>query len=146
MNRDRIMGLRSGSEMNRIVAREFMGWTDIQKDARGRMSGFCHYRKKNFLVPNYSGSLNAAWAIVERLKRLRYEIQVNEYGQSPPQVTLFDAHENWVTVDSRTLPEAICKAALLTKVWDRCKQELELEKAISNGKVTCIEERRRTKL
>lgn len=122
------------------VAREVMGWTDVDLDSDGQC--FCGIRPdqpgRGLYVPPYSRELGAAWLVVEKLRQDGWLVTVKLMPDGFPFRGSVDSDEQWkvkVAVEltwmpqktaedcrrSITLhpfalgdevPETICKAAL----------------------------------
>ncbi len=96
MNREEILAMKPGPELDALVAKKVMGWIEMDEPESTRLL----YRMPKW----YSTHIGPAWLVVEQLKDRFRGIE-------------------WYTIEWRasfgigayapTVPEAICKAALL---------------------------------
>jgi hypothetical protein len=120
MNREEIMQMEAGRELDALVAKKVMGWKYGQ--AGVDWSGWVGVNprpSKEANLGHFSPSTNisAAWEVVEKLKENQYSL---------PQIYLTDSDNDWhvsvrvagdqgfIDIQSPTTPLAICRAALLT--------------------------------
>jgi hypothetical protein len=132
MTRDEILAMESGRELDAIIAEKLMGWTEFSpidatidygvgvngyrrnyaKDECGRCTWF----------PFYSTDISAAWEVVEKM-RVDHIYNMADFGRNmhkeKQHYVRFHPLNSGNTADDwlprfYTLPEAICKAALLT--------------------------------
>lgn len=102
LTREEIQGLLPGRELDELIAEQVMGWVSF---------------RIGHLIPNYSTDISAAWEVVENIMSMNLDVRI--YCVSMKINNLFDCviHEgdnNKVVVSMQpSLPEAICKAALL---------------------------------
>lgn len=120
MNREDVLGMKAGRELDALVAKYVMQ-LDMVDDTLPQLPKYYlpEYERTIFRdVPLYSSDISAVWEVVEELngkfsfniKRLGdYFYQDPEYGWQ----ALFTSREA-LMVTAKTAPEAICKAALLS--------------------------------
>lgn len=136
MNKEKILEMKPGSELNELVAERVMGECYHQYYKDGEDSIFCRKCKESrFYHQNsqsYSTDVSAAWRVLERIDgacdiKKRYRPHPDDPpcsgGRATYQVKLFlsdyDPYED-ALINKRmitspwcwTIPEAICKAAL----------------------------------
>lgn len=73
-------------------------------------------------VPNYFGSLDESWKLVEKLKieKKYFDIRINTWPDEC-QVTLLEEYNEWM-ISCRTLHEAIVKCALIAHMRGGSKE------------------------
>ena len=99
MNKEQILQLEAGIELDDAVHRKVMG------------------RKEPSLMhplPKYSADISAAWQVVKKVMSEGYSYFSN-YGDNKKWGVTY-AHSIGALVWADTIEEAICKAALLTKL------------------------------
>jgi len=147
MNKEEILTMEVGEELDKLVATEVMGEPipeftpenalDLQlagspfKSPKGNWLSLCKYDEGD--IPTwrplpYSTDISAAWLVVEKI--CNWDVGDNMLilkGQGPnlepteenERVGWWEAEINgdWgkVTAEGKIAPEAVCKAALLTK-------------------------------
>lgn len=100
-----------GRELDNLVAEKVIG-------AKRREDGSWRYSDQNYSdIPKYSTSIEDAWQVVEKLRRMRgagnITIQRNDGPDSAEWVCTFDHDEEKVGVGRHDeAPAAICIAAL----------------------------------
>lgn len=65
--------------------------------------------------PRYAEDISAAWEVVDKLKR-EWSISILNWGGDDPYEVIFGYQEGDCRSASQSLPEAICRAALLTTI------------------------------
>jgi hypothetical protein len=94
MNRDYILGLSVGEELNNLVTHEIMGYEN-----------------------NWSESISAAWEVVEKITSKGYDLKLHCVPlvvNNMFDCTIYNDEVELAHVAMKsTAPEAICKAALL---------------------------------
>lgn len=122
MNRDEILAMEPGRELDALVARKVMGWMQswspsgkceawFERQDDGSMRG------KHDIGWNPSKSISAAWEVVEKITK-----KAEEEGGGPIVELTHDG--DWhakigkLRAMARTAPEAICKAALQLAVME----------------------------
>lgn len=106
MKREKILAMKPGEHLDRIVALRVMGYEESKMmDGWVRLGALATYPKR------YSTDISAAWEVVEKIPvdiiHPYAGFRLTKLGNS---VTVsFDGTE----VSAKTAPEAICKAALL---------------------------------
>jgi len=142
MNIEEISEMKAGLVLDVIIAEKVMGyrWIDylwydgtLKKllwngndvpngDDFGRLNDDAELLIR-WDMPNYSSDISAAWKVVEQLRKNNLTIVMNDTGNQYRMrfLKVNDHIDEWVnnpndgfTVWSVTMPEAICKAALLT--------------------------------
>jgi len=136
MTRDEIQAMEASPELDKLVGEKIFGYsiyhydkdvpercyymlTDDKGDPVTPYEGWHTGERKTEEeawgdCPNYSEDIGAAWEVVEKLKE-KYAVAVVSYKSSvlckiqAPDSDSFDA-------DSKTAPEAICKAALIAEI------------------------------
>ncbi len=124
MNREEVVQLGNGKAMDILVAEQIMGWQLEKDDAEiKRLNGyFAHHEERRWWrMPNggwydeppaYSTSIAAAWQVVESLNTQGYKLHLSQGDQeSKAGFTLAVMNAEYIT--EKSVPEAICKAALL---------------------------------
>ena len=73
-------------------------------------------------VPDYPRSLDAAWLIVNELKRSHYSVEIQDAEVfTKPQVRFTKGNVSAMEMNSASVPEAICRAALKIVEMQRWK-------------------------
>jgi hypothetical protein len=122
MNREQILAMKPGPELNALVAEKVMGWKTnwLKTDWWEEINPNTHHHKGLVKDFNPSEDMSAAWEVVEKMKQKYFcEIAMSETE---------DGNWHWMArfilvltepytvktfrVVSPTAPEAICKAAL----------------------------------
>ena len=124
MNRDEILNMPAGYEINKLVAINVMGWALVNNHgAAGGKFWIGHGGSfgdiSEMYLPDFSGDMNVAWSVVDAMckKHFRYEIGGNFMGLAH-KYAAFD-NEQWADKNplykawADTMPLAICRAALL---------------------------------
>lgn len=139
MTRDEILKMKPGSELDILVAEKVLGWHRIE-GPHYDYNGPCEYGDVlipptlsteqayslmppigkvplgYFVTQKYSTKISAAWEIIEKLLAQDFIPVIQCYGNL---VTIYKETVNGIKticmVCGSTVPEAICKAALLTK-------------------------------
>ena len=108
MERDEIIIMQAGKKLNQLVWWKLfdMEPTPPNNDMN--------------LLPDYSGDMNVAWSVVEKMKSLGYEawlMNEQKYKEYPSQTYACKLYGNGesVFVLGKTMPHAICRAALLAR-------------------------------
>lgn len=110
--------LKPGRELDALIAEKVMGWTEIDLDPAKRSNSYnygfginpVHGIENAF--PNYSTDIAAAWPIVEMFKeRGDYKIEISAYPKDSCW-TIKAYGKKSCTTSAKTLPHAICLAAL----------------------------------
>lgn len=103
MTREEILAMDPGRELNIVVAENVFELQGLHL--------------MNEFLPDYSGSISAAWEVVEKMRtnKIYLDIRVwpDEYQVLPHQDENNKLIDRWI-VKSPSLPESICKAALLS--------------------------------
>lgn len=127
MTREDILAMVPGPELDRLVATEVKGITPYI-DSEGSFHNLYYVESKKAyrLIPKYSTDIAAAWEVVERINHHIIEISKREKirGYVTYRVWVFtrsleypdECWDRLVQVEGKTAPEAICKAALLSKL------------------------------
>lgn len=118
MNKEEILAMKAGEELDELIERDIFDWKP--KFKHGDVQEF--YRS-DFLP--YSTNISSAWQVVEKITKeldypfyLTYCKSIHEEDKQDWRATfaLFVKGLIHVYNDGKTAPEAICKAALLTKL------------------------------
>jgi hypothetical protein len=122
MNRDEIMKLEAGRELDTLVAEKVMGLTADKEHCpycgaemwigalRSRCSSCSEWRYGWY--KNYSDDISAAWEVVEKIREYIECIWPNDRGLWS-LLSYERLEEGLTTVSAETAPLAICRAALL---------------------------------
>ena len=122
MTKEEILAMEAGKELNKLIGEEIF---ELEvKDfwpVEPKPNGYSYhmrvsaegsgYRQAWDLLPHYSTDISAAWPVVEKLKDYYPKIEFNQYSRKWEVEFLLCA-----IALADTAPEAICKAALLTKL------------------------------
>ena len=108
--------MKPGRELDALIAEKMMGWTEIQIVAE-RAFGLPPSHVNTgwpaaFVIPNYSGNMYAAWKVVERMMRDKWDISIYSNAYSQFQVEFSNDLRDSGCVLTDTVPEGICLAAL----------------------------------
>lgn len=136
LTREQILAMPAAKDLNALVAENLMGYVRM-KDRDGDVelveSRLCDYMAKRFEskpsseplticdVPDYSNDTESAFEIVEKLRESKWMVTIQNlsfYGRLSWTVHFRNAdliNKEW-GVEQPTLPEAIAKCALLTKL------------------------------
>ena len=115
MNREEILNMPAGREMDALVAEKVMGFIKLQ------FPGLPKYQKPTkdgvvplYYVPNFSTDISAAWEVVEQVtKKSKFTVIEIRGGNELYQVAFwYPLKDSWHA--EGLLPLAICRAALLT--------------------------------
>ena len=125
MTRDEILALEPGPELDALVAEKVMGYMIRAEHVCGA-SGFgmpgdvCPGCREGRPGPFYSGKAHystdiaAAWEVAEKVIRWRGSIIAGARQYKPKcWVTISDLSPTPMSGTGETMPEALCKAALL---------------------------------
>ncbi|MTH32978.1 hypothetical protein GL282_09765 [Veillonella dispar] len=124
MKREEILALEPGIELDKLVAVQVMGWEIRQEDLPDHQSYREYYYRngekyENVDYPDHwqpSKYNDAAWEVVEKMRtnKIYLDIRVwpDEYQVLPHRDKNNECIDRCV-VRYQSLPEAICKAALL---------------------------------
>lgn len=118
---DTVEGIKTGRDLDALVAEKVMGWTGIEmsayvpygRDACGNdpsgEGGFYNSGRK--VLPRYSTDIAAAFSVIEKMntRRILVGIGNSEIGW---QVAFFAQGLKPWRADAPKLPEATCRAAL----------------------------------
>ncbi len=103
MTREEILAMEPGRELDKLVFKFVIGGRIPEPPLRAR-------------IMNFSTEISAAFEVINKMreKKIYLDIRVwpNEYQVLPHQDENNKLIERWI-VKSLSLPEAICKAALL---------------------------------
>lgn len=126
MNRDEILNMPAGYEINKLVAINVMGWALVNNHgAAGGKFWIGHGGSfgdiSEMYLPDFSGDMNVAWSAIEKLKVSGFEAWLmNEqvYKDFPGQVYACKLYGKGIVCFclGETMPLAICRAALLAVV------------------------------
>lgn len=108
LTREQIFAMTAGREMDKLVAERVMGTSGIFNVSEHWF--FAESVKRS--LPSYSANISHAWEVVEKIQ---------SDGWSWDMVMINVAHEVDVRFGkcraaSKNVPEAVCKAALLTTI------------------------------
>lgn len=112
MNRDEILDMKPGRELDCLVAEKVMnkrvhfirpwGWLYAEQDVN---------RWTN--VKHYSTDIAAAWEVRQRIHETIGGTKISSVcDEFPEECQIWDGR-SYISVRSNTVPEAICRAALL---------------------------------
>lgn len=119
MNRDEILAMTPGREMDALVAENVFGWRECRVNgnhwAYGKPPDFDHPDDPRVRIEDYSTDLSAVWEVVAELSEKRgYGFSLGRAGIRYEPDRMWNVRvgtDEWV--EANTAPEAICKAALL---------------------------------
>ena len=134
MNREQILAMGQGRELDALVAENVMGWhtfSPIDPDCDHSV-GVNGYRRNFAFDPNddkykpfplFSTDISAAWKVVEKIQESGCCVEVGGYTNEF-SANITKPSENgvrWLAVCNRvsSAPEAICKAALIATLDPR---------------------------
>jgi hypothetical protein len=110
MNRDEILSLEAGRELDALVA-QYVKCEDLRIYE-------CPHRRWPILIycecptlPHYSTDIAAAWEVVEKMHE-QHGVDVNGLSSSGFACTIYGAAGHWRAYDEVSAPLAICRAAL----------------------------------
>lgn len=115
LNRDRILNMEPGREMDALVAEKIMGWTECSVDGQRSYGKPPEFVDADPVVRiyEYSTEISAAWGVFEELNG-KFGVSLGRAGD------YYEPDRKWNTrigknewVEAETAPEAICKAALM---------------------------------
>ena len=134
MTRDGILAMETGPELNALIAVELMGWQRQEETPPGYV---CHEGGRDWIspdgkdwwcnhcgqedgFPDFSGSISAAWDVVEKLMEQNMWWASEYYRHDdPPYDWAFckprgdNGAFRYYDAKADALPLAICRAALL---------------------------------
>lgn len=120
MNREQIMAMKPGRELNYLVAEKVMGWKyhDSMIPCIYPPGLLPYQNIYGHEVPNYSTDIGAAWEVVEKFDFLylyRWNNQPCKFECDPGEweCKLSEKGTDGFLGIGKTAPEAICKASLL---------------------------------
>ena len=132
MDKDRILAMQPGRELDALVAEKVMGWVDLWTDGKSYMAYPPHEQKmpvgeaeRDPIWP-YSTDIAAAWEVFHKVKTMLFSkrkkfmenLQWIVSKNNPPvgvpdwEAGLIEYSDLWWFVE----PADICKAALLTVI------------------------------
>jgi hypothetical protein len=115
MNREEILNMEAGSEMDALVLAKVFGAMAF-KGEDGKPYRLDPYQNP-WSVPNYSGDISAAWAVVEKMHIRKWDFycEYTRVQNDSQHWVLFETDECEFDkcASAETLPLAICRAALL---------------------------------
>ena len=118
MNRDEILNMQAGIEIDVEIAR-FFGSPELWFLGNVRREGAEWY-----VGPRFSTDILAAWCIIDKMHEKEYQYTLRGYFMGGEQhVATFD-NQDWADKNplyrahGATAPLAICRAALLTTLED----------------------------
>lgn len=110
--------MKSGRDLDALMAEKVMGWTDVNLNGSGIPPHFKHLTSHE-LYPNYSTDIAAAWEVVEKLtssEGIKLEIHPsNCFKEYEVGITFEDKDGDAMGPFyflEKTAPHAICLAAL----------------------------------
>ena len=123
MTKEEILKMAAGNKLDAQIARGIFG-KQIANDGiwkeyvlgRGRLTDASGKFDLILLEP-YSTDISAAWQVVEKIRTIDTYIEISN-GWQPEQFWRVKLTPEGIDAWGRTLPEAICKAALLAKLED----------------------------
>lgn len=125
MNKDEIMKMEAGEEMDKAVAEQVMGWHIAEKgsykywaDKDGRfecgMGRYDYEDDEDFHTLHWhpSGSILWAWEVIEILNK-NFRVDVIAFMNGGVNVEIRNTNINKIIAGDNDAPSAICRAALL---------------------------------
>lgn len=130
MNKEEILNMPAGCEINKLIAENVLGMR-LEKNyglAGGFYwvgNGFQFGEMSESYLPDYSGDMNVAWSLIEKLENGQPEIlcnisRISENGQRDGlewhcHLRCIDGNSTYYYAIADTVPLAICRAALLAR-------------------------------
>jgi hypothetical protein len=112
MNKDEVLKMPAGYEIDALVLASVFGVMAF-RDNCGRPYKIGFFQE-NEPVPNYSGDMSSAWAVVEKILDGNRDIAIRSSAHGW-HVTIETKFFEYVA-NAETIPLAICQAALLTVI------------------------------
>lgn len=121
MTREEILAMEPGVELDFWIAEKVMGWTKGYED-----DGTMYWATGYTAMPgNWAPSKNmaAAWEVVEEMVGQGFDVNLSSTILTSDFIDVswgvsFWRYGAWPKATARNMPEAICKAALLTLTED----------------------------
>ena len=125
MTKEEILAMKAGRELNIIVAEDVMGGKFMVDEIFGDTVSRCHdflYKTKGYCIEkpffgplrHYSEDMAAAQEVIDKLKLHNMRVQLNHYTEKwEAEFSKLGAGFSYPVAWADTVPEAICKAALL---------------------------------
>jgi len=123
MNREEILAMPAGRDLDALIAENVMGWKDrgIGYSFEDNINGYeCVLYIDKDKLPHYSTDIAAAWQVIEWLEKNTTEKYNSPSLFSVPHgwsMVLYEKRDNhapaWLDAFAPTAPLAICRAALL---------------------------------
>lgn len=129
MTREEILALKPGRELDALVAEKVMGWDD---SGDGEWRNEFDRPIESIRLWRPSTDISAAWEVVEKMNELDFSITTHSLGKI---VTVYGPETNHEKIDKakkaglhsklietcamtygESVPEAVCKAALLVMI------------------------------
>lgn len=113
MNRDEILKMEAGLEMNELIYIHLFGWTKLPLPAEPRWQkpGERHYGKN---PPGYSDNISAAWSVVKKITEMGYRLVIIPGEHVLVQKPAFDDTLLCLCFEEDDSdPKVICQAALI---------------------------------
>jgi len=136
MTKEEILAMEAGQELDVLVAEEIFGievewdyalWDvdkqcgklPFRKGAPRTVLGPMAHSVSN-TIPGYSIDISAAWQVIEKMRTLDTYIEIGN-GWQPEEYWWVRLKPEEIYAWGKILPEAICKAAVLTRL-DKIKR------------------------
>ena len=130
MNKDEILNMPAGYEINKLIATNVMGWALVNNHGAaggkfwiGHGGSFGDMPER--YLPDFSGDMNVAWSVIEKLENGQPEIlcnisRISENGQRDGlewhcHLRCIDGNSTYYYAIADTVSLAICRAALLAR-------------------------------
>ncbi len=116
--------LKPGRGLDKLIAEKVMGWTEIKTEVIPEtgwdLYGVNSKGEGDFLIPDYSTDISAAWEVVEKLISIGYMVDIQTHTrfhqvQLEKLVGETDSGGIWQggeSIEGQSAPHAICLAAL----------------------------------
>ena len=126
MTREEILAMKAGRELNIRVAEDVMGFEFSEDEIFGDTESYKLSRRRTPLarfagnqiygpLRHYSEDMSAAQRVVDKLKKYNVRLEFNHHTENwEAWFSHRKADFSYPIASAVTIPEAICKAALLT--------------------------------
>ena len=123
LTREQIMNMPEGRELDTLVAQHIMELTIVPDGLKYSPRYYLPEYKETYHreVPNYSTNISAALEVVEKMRKNKIYLDIRVWPEEYQVLPHQDEHNKLIEhciVKSPSLPEAICKAALLASLGE----------------------------
>lgn len=121
MDREMILKMEPGRELDALVAEKVMGYTierfTFRCDGMSEETMIWLQAENKYNQVSFSTDISAAWEVVEKMKQNEWSVTIQAYGNEPNEVTEYEVTFGFLNEKPaaavKSAPEAICKAALI---------------------------------